>query len=101
MNNLPAARFLAAAMAAAAWTTSCGMGTDPSKLYERGLQEASAQKWEPAIGDLEAFTRKACDGPRPDKRCRQAYLTLGRGYERRGSTARAWVAFDTGLSLPP
>ena len=104
MNNRPAARFLAAVVAVAGATvlvSSCSMGRDPTELYERGLKEARAQQWEPAIGDLEAFARKACAGSSPDKRCREAHLALGRGYEHRGSAARAWVAFDTALTLPP
>ena len=103
MNNRPAARFLAAAMAmaAAGFASSCSMGADPTELYQRGQKEAQAQHWELAVGNLEAFARKACSGSQPDKRCRKANLALGRGYEHRGSVARAWVAFDTALTLPP
>jgi hypothetical protein len=86
---------------AAGLSMSCSMGVEPRVLYERGVQEGRAEQWEPAINDLESFTSKACEGPRPDKRCREADLTLGHAYEHRGAVARAWVAFDTALTLPP
>ncbi|MEP6916482.1 MAG: hypothetical protein ABJC89_12585, partial [Acidobacteriota bacterium] len=38
---------------------------------------------------------------RPDKRCREAYLTLGRGHERLGAPGRAWASYDRALELPP
>ena len=87
-------------VAAAGLSMSCSMGIEPGVLYERGVKESRAEQWEPAIHDLESFTQKACQGPRPDKRCREAELTLGRAYEHRGSAARAWVAFDAALTLP-
>ncbi len=77
------------------------MAADPSELYERGVKESRAQQWEPAVNDLDAFVHKACEGTHADKRCRKAELTLGNAYEHRGALARAWVAFDAALSLPP
>lgn len=77
------------------------MGADPSELYERGVKESRAEQWEPAISDLESFVHKACDGARADKRCRKAEMTLGAAYEHRGAPARAWVAYDAALTLPP
>ena len=77
------------------------MGADPSELYERGVKESRAEQWEPAINDLESFVHKACEGTRADKRCRKADMTLGAAYERRGTPARAWVAFDAALTPPP
>ena len=88
-------------VAAAGLSLSCSMGASPSELYDRGIKEARSSQWEPATDDLAAFTRKACGGARTDKRCRQAELALGRAYEQRGQTARAWVALDTALNLDP
>jgi hypothetical protein len=103
MPKLTAAfSFVAAAAAGGCLllSLSCSMAANPTELYERGLKEARAAQWEPATGDLEAFTGRACEGSRRDKRCRQAYFTLGRAYQQRGSVARAWVAFDTALAFP-
>jgi hypothetical protein len=80
---------------------SCTMGADPSELYERGVKESRAEQWEPAVNDLESFVQKACEGARADKRCRKAEMTLGAAYEHRGAPARAWVAYDVALTLPP
>jgi len=99
MNDLTA-RFLAV-VAAAGLVLSCSMGASPGELYERGITEARADQWEPASADLEAFASKACGSAQPDKRCRAAQLALGRVFEHLGQAARAWVAFDTALTLPP
>jgi hypothetical protein len=80
---------------------SCSVGVNPSELYERGVKESRAEQWEPAVNDLESFVHKACEGARPDKRCRKAEMTLGAAYEHRGAPARAWVAYDAALTLPP
>jgi hypothetical protein len=99
MSNLTPARW--ALVAAAGLALSCSMAANPTELYDRGTQEARAKQWEPATDDLEVFARKACHGARPDKRCRQAHLTLARACEHRGATARAWVALDTALTMAP
>src|SRR4051812_45616693 len=74
---------------------------DAGAAYARGIKAAKADHWKSAIPELEAFTGQACAGAQPDRRCREAYLALGRGYERRGTPVPAWVAFDTALALPP
>jgi hypothetical protein len=99
MSNLTAATW--AVVAASGVLLSCSMGASPGELYDRGIKAARAEHWDQASADLEGFARKACGGGHPDKRCREAHLTLGRAYEQRGHAARAWVAFDTALTLPP
>ena len=99
MCNLTAASW--AVVAAAGFLISCSMGASPGELYDRGIKAAHAEQWEQASADLEGFARKACGGARPDQRCRAAHLAMGRAYERGGHVARAWVAFDTALTLPP
>ncbi|HET6147014.1 MAG TPA: hypothetical protein VFH68_05740 [Polyangia bacterium] len=99
MSNISPALWVV--LAGAGLALSCGMAANSTELYDRGTKEARARQWEPATSDLEAFARKACGGARPDKRCRQAHLTLARAYEQRGSAARAWVALDTALAMAP
>jgi hypothetical protein len=101
MAKLTAAATWLAAGLSILCSISCSMGADPSELYERGVKESRAEQWEPAINDLESFVHKACDGVRADKRCRKANMTLGAAYEHRGAPARAWVAYDAALTLPP
>ena len=100
MPNFTAARVLVASAAGGCLVLSCSMTTNLTELHDRGLKEARAAQWEPAVADLEAFTGRACEGSQRDRRCRQAYFTLGRAYQQRGSVARAWVAFDTALAFP-
>jgi hypothetical protein len=81
--------------------SSCASQTDLNILYKRGMIEARHDDWAPAMKDLEQFGGAACGPARPDRRCREAYLALGRLRERRGAVASAWAAFDRALSLPP
>jgi hypothetical protein len=99
MSDLTAVRL--AVMASVGFLASCSMGTSPGELYDRGIKEARAKRWQSATTDLEEFARRACAGAHPDERCREVELALARGYEHRGSVARAWVALDTALTLPP
>jgi hypothetical protein len=80
---------------------ACASSAGLDDKYARGIKDARAGHWKTAMESLESFTAKACAPPRPDARCREAYLALGRGNERRGTPAYAWVAFDTALALPP
>jgi hypothetical protein len=89
------------AAAAVLAISSCASEADLEAQYTRGIKAARAGDYATAAPDLEAYTAKSCDGPRPNPHCREAYLALGRGYERRGEPARAWVAFDTAVALPP
>jgi hypothetical protein len=79
----------------------CTSAADLQELYTRGIKAGRAGEWGTAVPDLEAFTAKTCVPPRRDPHCREAYLALGRGYERRGTPQQAWVAFDSALALPP
>jgi len=88
-------------MVAAAVVLSCASEADLEARYQRGIKAARASEWPAAIDDLEAFVGKACAGAPGSPHCREAFVALGRGYEQRGQPARAWVAFDTALGLPP
>jgi hypothetical protein len=79
----------------------CASEADLEQQYARGIKAARADDWKQAVPELESFTAKACAAAKPSSHCREAYLALGRGYERRGTPADAWVAFDTALALPP
>jgi hypothetical protein len=79
----------------------CASEADLEQQYARGIKAARADEWKQAVPDLESFTASACRAPKPSSHCREAYLALGRGYERRGTPADAWVAFDNALALPP
>jgi hypothetical protein len=74
---------------------------DLNVLYKRGMKAAHKDDWDTAMKDLEAFGKSACVGPRPDRRCREAFLAVGHGRERQGDAAGAWAAFDHALALPP
>jgi hypothetical protein len=80
---------------------ACASQKDLNILYGRGIKEARRDYWDPAMKDLDQFASAACGPAHPDRRCREAYLALGRGYERRGAPGHAWTAFDRALSLPP
>jgi hypothetical protein len=88
-------------MVAAGAVFSCASEADLEAQYSRGIKAARASDWKAAFDDLEPFTAKACGEPHRSPHCREAFVALGRGYEQRGEPARAWVAFDTGLALPP
>jgi hypothetical protein len=98
MLSSPARPWRVAAVVVA---MACASSADLDDMYTRGIKAARGGQWKTAMASLESFTTKACAGPRPDTRCREAYLALGRGHERRGAPAQAWVAFDTALALPP
>ena len=51
--------------------------------------------------DLAQFTSATCWTAKPDRRCREAYLALGRLRERRGAVASVWAAFDRALTAAP
>jgi hypothetical protein len=90
-----------AALALALTFGACASQADLNVLYKRGIREARAENWGPAMKDLEDFGKAACVGPRFDRRCRETFLALGRGRERQGAPASAWAAFDRALALPP
>jgi hypothetical protein len=80
---------------------ACATQKDLNILYGRGLKEARRDDWPSAMKDLEQFAGAACGPAHPDRRCREAYLALGRGHERQGAPGPAWTAFDRALALPP
>jgi hypothetical protein len=80
---------------------ACASQTDLNILYKRGIKEARADDWAPAMKDLEQFANVACASAHPDRRCREAFLALGRCRESVGAPAGAWAAFDRALALPP
>jgi tetratricopeptide (TPR) repeat protein len=88
-------------LAALLFSSACASQADLNILYKRGLMEERHDNWAAAMKDLDQFAGAACGPSRPDRRCREAYLALGRLRERRGAVASAWAAFDRALSLPP
>ncbi|HVZ71662.1 MAG TPA: hypothetical protein VHJ20_04745 [Polyangia bacterium] len=80
---------------------ACASQSDLNGLYNRGVKAARKDDWDTAMKDLAAFTTTACPWTNPDKRCREAYLALGRGHERRGAPAHAWASFARALAMPP
>ncbi len=81
---------------------AAGCGGSAEELYERGQASFKQDKLEPAITDLESFVGKSCGPTGQHAHCRQAYLTLGKAYERSNSRAnKAWVAYDQALSFGP
>jgi len=82
-------------------TASACASTEPAELYERGMAEARAKTWEPAEKDLQAYVSQSCWGSKPERRCREAELTLAKGFEAASRWADAWVALDTALLWPP
>jgi hypothetical protein len=91
---------LAALMVAMA-ASACMSAADLDAQYERGNKAARDGDCDKATADLESFTSKACSEAHPAHHCREAYLGLGRCDERRAEPARAWVAFDHALAMPP
>jgi hypothetical protein len=79
----------------------CASQSDLNILYNRGLKAARKDDWDVAMKDLAQFTSAACPWVRPDPRCREAYLALGRGHERRGIPEYAWASYDRALGMPP
>jgi tetratricopeptide (TPR) repeat protein len=92
-------RALGPVLATALMFAGCGASSD--ELYKRGLEAFHAQKLDQAVADLESFTAKGCGPTSNDPRCRKAFLTLARAYERRGSPARAWAAYDSARAFLP
>jgi tetratricopeptide (TPR) repeat protein len=90
-----------AMLALALTVAACASDSDLNILYNRGIKAARKDRWDPAMKDLDQFASTACTPPRADRRCREAFLAMGRGYERRGAPAQAWVAYDRALALPP
>src|SRR5215510_1128347 len=80
---------------------ACASASDLNVLYSRGLKAARKDNWDSAMKDLSQFTSATCWTSKPDQRCREAYLALGRGHERAGAAAKAWTSYDRALSLPP
>jgi hypothetical protein len=80
---------------------ACASQSDLNVLYNRGIKAARKDDWEVAMKDLSQFSSWACWKAKPDKRCREAYLALGRGHERAGAPAKAWASYDRALAFPP
>ena len=80
---------------------SCASQADLNVLYKRGIKAARSDDWAVALKDLDDFGGAACNGPHPDRRCREAYLALGHSRESTGAPASAWTAYDRALAFPP
>jgi hypothetical protein len=80
---------------------ACASQSDLNVLYNRGIKAARRDDWEVAMKDLSQFSTWGCWKAAPDRRCREAYLALGRGHERAGAPAKAWASYDRALALPP
>jgi hypothetical protein len=92
---------LSTVVVCAALAAACASKSDLNVLYSRGVKAAKKDEWDAAMSNLAQFTGAACPWTKPDRRCREAYLTLGRGHERRGAPEHAWASFDRALALPP
>jgi hypothetical protein len=90
-----------ASLVLALLAAGCASQSDLNVLYNRGIKAARKDNWEVAMKDLSQFSTWACWKAKPDKRCREAYLALGRGHERAGAPAKAWASYDRALAFPP
>jgi hypothetical protein len=79
--------------------TACS--PSPDELYSRGMADFKAGKTGSGTADLEAFVGSKCRGGEQQPRCRHANLTLGHTYEKEGTLAKAWAAYDQALTYPP
>ena len=102
MRSAPVARRLIRIVCAALLgPLACTAAARPDTLYQRGMGSFHDDQMKQAEEALAAFGDKACWGPAPDQRCREAYVTLGHARERLGSPGAAWAAYDAALRFPP
>jgi hypothetical protein len=95
----PARRTLALVLALV--IVGCGSGGTPGVAYKQGMAAFKGGDMGGAIEGLQTFVDKACGGTKPDRRCRGAFVTLGRAREKHGEHGGAWAAFDAALAFPP
>jgi len=88
------------AIAALLLALAAACSPSPDELYSRGMADFKASKTGSGTSDLEAFAAQKCAGGN-QPRCRHAYLTLGHTYEKQGTLAKAWAAYDQALTYPP
>jgi hypothetical protein len=86
---------------AAVLALGCAATASPDTLYQKGMDAFRGGQAEAATESLDGFVGKACRPPRPDRRCREAYLTLARAHEKRGAPGGAWAAYDAALGFGP
>jgi hypothetical protein len=102
MRSAPdARRFTFVWIAAAIGPLGCASAARPGTLYQTGMNAFHNDQMAQAADALAAFGEKVCWGPAPDKRCREAYVSLGHARERLGSPGGAWAAYDAALRFPP
>lgn len=79
---------------------SCA-SADPEALYARGMAASRKKDWPAAEKDLESYLGQHCFEHAPDGSCREAALTLARGFEDQSRWPEAWAALDNALGFPP
>jgi hypothetical protein len=102
MRQAPDARSLAlVSVAVVIGSLACTAAARPETLFQSGMNAFHNDQMAQAAEALDAFGEKACWGPAPDNRCREAYVSLGHARERLGSQGGAWAAYDAALRFPP
>src|SRR5215470_17993797 len=79
----------------------CASAAKPGTLYRKGIDAFEADDMPGAVTALQAFVDKSCAPRSRDQRCREACIKLGHAYERQGSSAGAWAAYDAALAFGP
>jgi hypothetical protein len=92
----PAWRFVAVA-----FVLGCASASNPGPLYEKGMGAFKGGDMAAAAESLQTFGDKACHPPRPDRRCREAYVALAEAEEKQGAPGGAWAAYDAALGFGP
>ncbi len=78
-----------------------GCGGSSTEQYKRGLNAFRHGRAAEARPLLERFAADGCGPGAVDQRCRKAYVTLGRIYEKQGALGQAWAAYDSALTFAP
>jgi hypothetical protein len=90
-------------LAAVVVCVGCAATAKPGALYSRGVTAFDADDMNGAVEALEAFVGKSCGAAdkSADKRCRQAYVTLGKANTKLGAPGGAWAAYDAAIAFAP
>jgi hypothetical protein len=88
---------------AAVFCVGCAATAKPETLYSRGMTAFGADDMNGTVEALQAFVDKTCgtNDKRAEKRCREAYVTLGKANDRLEAPGAAWAAYDAALGFAP
>jgi hypothetical protein len=88
---------------AAVFCVGCAATAKPGELYSRGMTAFGADDMNGTIEALDLFVGKSCgtNDKRAEKRCREAYVTLGKANDRLDAPGGAWAAYDAALGFAP